>query len=171
MRGHDHALTKTLRQAIDAHAMNKINNHMLFSTVHGIAQGLLSDMEAGLVPDLRSRIRSEVEGDFLEQAQRLLDENRKDPAAMLVGAVLEDALRQLCRKHGLAEANSIDPMNTALRKADVYSEPRRAAVAAWAAVRNKAAHGRFTDYTDTEVRQMHQGVADFVATFLEGSKP
>jgi hypothetical protein len=120
---------------------------------------------------LQFRIRSEVEGDFLGQAQRLLDEGLKDPAAMLIGAVLEDALRQLCRKHGVAEASSIDPMNSALRKADVYGEPRRAAVAAWAALRNKAAHGRFNDYTDAEVRQMHVGVAEFVAAFLGDARP
>ena len=69
---------------------------------------------------------------------------------------------------------ALPPLELALRArylAERRQDPAAAAVAAWAAVRNKAAHGRFTDYTDTEVRQMHQGVADFVATFLEGSKP
>jgi hypothetical protein len=131
--------------------------------------GLQNDIESGFLPDLATKIRGEVEGDFLAQAQRLLEQRQKDPAAMLVGAVLEDSLRQLCRRHDVAEGDSIEAMNTPLRKAGVYGAPQQQAVTAWAVIRNRADHGRFTEYTEPEVRLMHQGVAGFVATHLGGA--
>lgn len=88
---------------------------------------------------------------------------------MLVGAVLEDALRQLCRKHGVPEGRGIEAMNEPLRKAGVLSLPQKQQVTAWAALRNKADHGHFGDYTEAEIRLMHQGVVGFVATFLGGA--
>jgi len=110
---------------MDAYALNKINDHMLANTVIGIAAGLVSDIEVDSYRISKQKIRSEVEGDFLGQAQRLLDENLKDAAAMVIGAVLEDALRQLCRKHGLPEGDGIEAMNEPLRKAGVYGLPQR----------------------------------------------
>lgn len=137
--------------------------------VHGVAQGLLSDLESGFIPDFEGRIRSEVEGDLLAQARRLLeDEGLKDPAAMIIGAVLEDALRQLCRKHGVPEGDKIEAMNEPLRKQGVYGLPQKQQVTAWAAIRNKADHARFGEYTEAEVRLMHQGVSGFIATYLGG---
>ena len=113
LRGREHALARTLKDTISSLNAAKVNEYVLSRAVDGIAQGLVSDLEAGLIPDLDLRIRSEVEGDLLGQAYRLLDADRlKGPAAMLIGAVLEDALRQLCRKHGVAEGDSIEAMNT-----------------------------------------------------------
>ena len=72
----------------------------LYTKFHGILLSTYNDYEKGFIKDLRSEIRAEVDTDFLSQAKRLLDEKLKDSAAMLIGAVLEDALRQLCHKHG-----------------------------------------------------------------------
>lgn len=103
----------------------------------------------------------------LAQAHRLLeDDDLKDPAAMLIGAVLEDGLRQLCRKQGIAEANNIETMNESLRQAGAYALPQRQQVTAWGAIRNRAAHGRFDDYDAADVRRMHEGVAGFLAKHL-----
>lgn len=85
---------------------------------------------------------------------------------MLLGAVLEDALRHLCRKHSLPEANSIEPMNAALRKAGIYGVPQEKQITAWTVLRNKAAHGRFAECTIQEARLMYQSVAGFIAGYL-----
>ena len=42
-------------------------------------------------------------------------------------------------------------------------------VTAWAAIRNKADQGRFSDYGLEEVSVMHLGVSGFVATYLGGA--
>jgi hypothetical protein len=166
LRGPNHGLTQTLQRALDATVVNKAGGSQLAHTAQGLAAGLVSDLEAGLIPDLQSRIRSEVEGGFLGQAMRLLDDGLKDPAAMLIGAVLEDGLRQLCSKHGVPEGSTIETMNEPLRQKAVYGLPQKQQVTAWAAIRNKADHGRFSEYTEAEVRLMHQGVLGFIAQHL-----
>ena len=109
----------------------------LFDTFHGILSAVLIDFNEGFLKDLRLEIRTEVESDFLAQARRLLDEGYKDPAAMLLGAVLEDTLRQLCRMHNVQEGRNISSMNEPLRQAGVYGLPTKDQVTAWAAIRNK----------------------------------
>jgi hypothetical protein len=134
--------------------------------VLGVLLGLKSDFEGGHLSNIRNQIRTEVETDFLSQAHRLLEDGFKDPAAMLIGAVLEDALRQLSRAHSLAEGDNIESMNVPLRTAGVYGLPQQQQVTAWAAIRNKADHARFSQYDIAEVRLMHQGVADFISKYL-----
>jgi hypothetical protein len=171
LRGPDHATSRSLPVLVTQAIQNRGTTEVHFvAAIRGFAAGLLDDLEAGFLPDLTTRIRSEVEGDLLGQVQRLLDDGMKDAAAMLTGAVLEDALRQLCRKHSVSvpDRSTIDPMNQALRKADVYSEPQAAQVRAWAAIRNSADHARFDAYDLSAVRQMHQTVAGFIAMYLGG---
>jgi len=169
VRGPNHSAVIGLRAYIDtARAHGRYRQGTFGGAIHGVANALLNDLESGFLPDLRTTIRAEVEGDFLAQAHRLLEEGLKDPAAMLLGAVLEDALRQLCRKHGVPEGNSIEAMNEPLRKADIYGLPQKQQVTAWAAIRNKADHGRFSEYTEPEIRVMHQGLTGFIATLLGG---
>lgn len=132
----------------------------------GILLATYSDYQEGFLIDLRAEIRAEADADFLSQAHRLLEERLKDSAAMLTGGVLEDALRQLCIKHGVKEGSNIESMNVPLRKAGAYGLPAQQQVTAWAAIRNKADHARFKEYDIKEVRLMHQGVNDFVVKHL-----
>lgn len=132
----------------------------------GILAALQSDFEGGFLADLRGELRAEVEGNLLAQAHRLLEEELKDPAAMLLGAILEDTLRHLCQKNDVPEGNSIEAMNVPLRNAGVYSLPQQQLIIAWAAIRNKADHAWFDDYSLDEVRVMHQGIASFIAKSL-----
>ena len=83
---------------------------------------------------------------MLEAAGYLLGETYKDPAAVMAGGVLEQHLRELCRKHGvdttsrLEKPKMIDTMNTDLAKASAYGKIEQKQVTAWAGIRNAAAH-------------------------------
>lgn len=134
--------------------------------VSGIARGLYEDLSGGYLVDVASQIRADVEADLLGQAHQLIQDGLKDAAAMLTGAVLEDALRQLCRKNSVAEGKSIETMNEPLRAKGVYALPQKQQITAWAAIRNKADHAKFGEYSAEEVRLMHQGVLAFIAQHL-----
>jgi hypothetical protein len=168
LRGAQSRTAAVLRDYVDMAITANIYEYTYFDdVVRGIATGLANDIEKGILPDLPMRIRSDVEADLLSQARRLLDdEDLKDPAAMLAGAVLEDALRQLCRKHEVTEARNIEGMNEPLRRAGVYGLAARQQVTAWAAIRNDADHAHFDAYDDRQVRLMIQGVNDFIAKHL-----
>lgn len=133
----------------------------------GALLAIKSDIEGGYFENIRSKIRSEVEADFLGQAFYLLEEDLKDAAAMIIGAVLEDSLRQLCHNNNVPEGNSIEKMNIPLKSAGVYGLPQQQQITAWASIRNKADHGRFSEYSLEEVRLMHQGVNGFIVKYLE----
>ena len=101
-------------------------------------------------------------------AEHLSNQGYKDPAAVLVGSVLEEHLRKLCLKNSLPVLVGVthkkaDSLNADLAGASVYSKLDQKSVTAWLDLRNKAAHGRYTDYTKDQVQLMLDGVRNFMA--------
>jgi len=67
----------------------------------GIMWGIKDDYEAGMLQDLAQMVEANVTGDYLTQAEQLLQEGKPGqhdhvPAAVLAGAILENSLRKLC---------------------------------------------------------------------------
>ena len=69
--------------------------------------------------------------DFLEMAEYLISNGYKDPAAVMAGSVLEEHLRQLCKKESIDTEETkedrqvpkkADRLNADLAKAEVYSK-------------------------------------------------
>ena len=135
----------------------------------GIAQSLQRDYKSGFISaSFAALVRSDVFADFLEMADHLLSNGYKDPAAVLIGAVLEEHIRKLCIRHGIAISEKGKPRKAELLNADlgskgVYSKLDQKSVTAWQDLRNKAAHGHFSEYTDAQVDLMQRGVRDFVS--------
>ncbi len=68
--------------------------------VRGVAiiKAASNDFSKGYLAETAALVRAEVFGDLLEQSEYLLSQGFYQAAAVLAGGVLEDALRQLCRK-------------------------------------------------------------------------
>jgi hypothetical protein len=91
---------------------------------------------------------------------------------VMVGSVLEEHLRELCRRNGilvetLREAGPVpkkaDLLNSELAASGVYNKLDQKAVTTWLDLRNKAAHGQYVAYSVDQVALMLQGVTDFMA--------
>ena len=129
---------------------------------------LQHDYENGYVSSLQELIHAAMFVDFLDMSTHLLSEGYKDPAAVLVGGVLEEHLRKLCLKNGLSieEADGrprkADSLNADLAKASVYDKLPQKSVVGWLDLRNKAAHGRYTEYDSKQVELMLDGVRHFI---------
>lgn len=132
---------------------------------HGILQAAAADYSGGYLFRVRSLVRADVLDTVLEQALTLLDAGHKDAACLVVGVALESTLKEMSAQHGVAEAK-LDKMNTDLCKADAYNMGMQKQVTAWAHWRNKAAHGEWDEYTESDVRHMLEGVRRFVAENL-----
>jgi hypothetical protein len=143
-----------------------------FHDYHPIVKGLgiliaaKDDYEGGYLFDTRTLIQAEVFDDFLEQAEYLLQSGYHAPAAVVAGAVLEDGLRQLCIRNGVTVSAKpkLDTMNADLAKAQVYTVLVQKKVTALADLRNKAAHGKWTEFTEQDVREMLPQVRSFMET-------
>jgi hypothetical protein len=146
--------------------------HSSYAIPHlvGIAEALKTAYESGYLYQIEELIHADLFADFLDMAKYLLEEGYKDPAAVIIGGVLEEHLRKLCLKNSIDiiinnHYKKADMMNADLAKSNLYNRLDQKNITAWLDLRNKAAHGRYTEYTDDQVNVALLGIRDFIARF------
>jgi hypothetical protein len=146
------------------------NSH--FSQMVGVARTIQHDLNNGLLADFEALVQADIFSDFLEMGEYLLQEGYKDAAAVIVGSVLEDGLRKLAERSGIPTTSgsgkplTIDPLNTELAGQKIYSKLVQKQITSWAHIRNKAAHGEFSEYSREQVQMMLLFVQNFAAEYL-----
>ena len=145
--------------------------HKHMSSVIGVVKALRHNLTAGYLQTFTELVHAAVYADFMEMATQLLDSGYKDAAAVICGSTLENHLRELCKKHGIAtEVNGrpkkADKMNAELAKVTAYSALDQKSVTAWLGLRNKAAHGEYAAYDAKQVDLLISGVEQFAARTL-----
>ena len=137
----------------------------------GVLQALSADVKAGYLRSFEELVHGELFGDFLDMAQHLVDSGYKDAAAVIAGSSLEGHLRQLAKKSTVDTARTTasgevpktaDLLNSDLAKAGAYSVMDQKNVTAWLDLRNKAAHGKYAEYENGQVKIMIDGIRDFL---------
>lgn len=137
----------------------------------GILSAIKNELSGGWLRTAKGLISSEIFSDFLEMSSHLLEEGYKDPAAVMVGSVLEEHLRNLCEKNNiethLEKGEKLVPkkasaLNADLAKHQVITKLDEKAITAWLELRNKAAHGRYEEYTKEQVELLIQSITDFM---------
>lgn len=138
----------------------------------GILTSIRTEVERGWLLTMKDLISAEIFTDFLEMAEYLLHEKYIHPAAVIIGSVLEEHLRRLSEMHGISLTivknnkeipKKADLLNAELAKVGAYSKLYQKNVTAWLDLRNKAAHGHYTEYNFQQVEFMLLGVTDFVS--------
>jgi hypothetical protein len=139
--------------------------------IGGVTEALRNDLQAGFMQSYEEVIHGELFGDFLEMAEHLMDSGYKDAAAVVAGSALEAHLRQLCNKNSLSvdvvsaagtKPKKADQMNAELANAGAYSKLDQKSVTSWLDLRNKAAHGKYAEYTKDQVALVVAGVRGFI---------
>jgi len=156
------------KQIEDIYTLNKGNSYYMPGCL-GVLESAYEDFKLDLLEDTKAIITAEVFTDFIEQAEYLLSENYKLPAAVLMRGVLEDSLRTLCKKAQivLSDKPKLDWMNTELIKARIYNTNVQKQVTAWAGIGNSAAHMKIDEFSETDIKNMISGIISFNATFLK----
>lgn len=138
----------------------------------GILEAIKTELEGGWLTTIKGIISAEIFSDFLEMAEHLLKEKYKDAAAVMIGGVLEEHLKQLSIKNEIqielikdnkTIPKKADQINVDLCKADVYNKLDQKSVTGWLDLRNKAAHGKYSEYSQDQVELMLKAVLDFVS--------
>ena len=153
----------------------QVNNSYVYNIEAGIniLQTLRHEIEHGWLKSLKRLVTAEIFSDFLEMSKHLLDTKYKDPAAVMIGSVLEEHLRQLCIANSVDTTivkgadiipKKADLLNSDLTKANVYGVLEQKNVTAWLDLRNRAAHGKYSEYSIDQVELMYLGVLNFVST-------
>ena len=109
----------------------------------GVLKSIKSEVEAGLLGNLKLQAQSGIFGDFINLAKESLDES-KDVAAVLVSAALEDALKRFAMQNNLdvAEKDMAEVIN-ALKSKGLLKGPQASIVQGHAKLRNKAFHANW----------------------------
>lgn len=172
--GKGSAYELTFQRARDTDSFNYVhgNNYDHLCEIQGALKGLKRALDAGLLSDMKRLLQADIFADFLEMAEHLLAEGFKDAAAVLISSVLEDTLRKLSQANGLpvtiqGKPLAIDRLNVELAKADVYLPLTKKQITCWADLRNNAAHGNYSKYTPSEVKEMLLFVQRFSADFMQ----
>jgi hypothetical protein len=134
-----------------------------------ILRAVREDVLGGYLTDVRTLISAEVFTDFLEMVEHLLDNGYKDAAATLCGAVLEDGLRRIASKNGVTVRSKEDLNSLTQKCADkgIFNRLVQKKINVWNEIRNNAAHGKFDEYSEQDVRDMEKGVNQFLAVSLK----
>ncbi len=140
-----------------------------FKDCVGVLQAAQKDYAGSYLFDLRSLVAAELIGDFIEQAETLVNEGYYVPAASLAGAVLEDTLRKMCDKQDIPvpERTKLDKLNADLARVEAYSKLIQKRITALADIRNNADHGHFKNFTKEDVVDMVAWTKRFTADYLE----
>lgn len=141
----------------------------------GILASIKYEIENDWLVSIEQLVSANIFGDFLEMADHLLNANYKDAAAVMIGSTLEEHIRLLCDRNGVSKefTNSsgdlkpkkADVMNADLKKANVYTSIEQKNITAWLDLRNKAAHGKYSEYKKENVEYMLQGVSNFISNY------
>ncbi|MGZ3864353.1 MAG: hypothetical protein ACXVPN_03880 [Bacteroidia bacterium] len=154
---------------------DRVNGQSPYETEKGIniLMSIRHEIEHDWLTSIQHLVTAEIFSDFLEMSRHLLDNKYKDPAAVMIGSVLEEHLKRLCINHSV-DLNSVkgadiipkkaDLLNADLVKAGVYGVLEQKNVTAWLDLRNRAAHGKYTEFTIDHVELMYLGVMNFVTT-------
>jgi len=165
--GKDHSYYDSFNTSVDDYYLSDIESGL------EILNSIKQEIEGDWLFTVKGLVAAELFADFLEMADHLLTQGYKDPAAVIIGSVLEEHLRQLCNANsvsiefennqGILIPKKADRLNSDLAKENVYSKLDQKAVTMWLDLRNKAAHGKYDEYTSEQVTNMYSGITEFMA--------
>ena len=139
--------------------------------IMGVVEALRDDIKLDYLASYAELLHAELFSDFLDMSLHLNEEGYKDASAVITGSSLEAHLRQLCAKFNIAaetqdssgiRPKKADQLNSELARHEIYSKLDQKSITAWLDLRNKAAHGKYTEYTKDQVSLMLAGVRDFI---------
>ena len=150
------------------HERCTVNMHSKATIGQGILKAAKKDIEEGHLKKIETLVAADIFEDFLEMSEHLVEQGYKDPAAMLVGAVLEDGLRKIAKNNGitLKSKEDIASLNQKLVDAKIFNRLIQKKVNVWNEIRNKADHAEFEKYDLNDVKEMLKGVRDFLGQHL-----
>lgn len=130
----------------------------------GVLKGCLNDFENGFVVGQEFIIAGEIFESVIEESKHLLKTNHKDASAVLARVIVEDALKRIAKNIDIPYDIKASRLNDELKKIGVYSQPQWRLIQSWLDIGNAAAHGEFEIFTEDDVKNMLNGVEQFLAS-------
>ncbi len=143
--------------------------------LRGVLVTMERDYRAGMSRTLDERVHGAILDDLVGQGDRHLDAGLWAAAAIVIGAALEQHLRQLAARldvafeipdaRGVLHAKPAQRLNDDLRLTPAYPHTEWQQIQRWLQARDRAARGELgndSEPLEPELRQMALGVRDFI---------
>ena len=133
----------------------------------GLLRGTKDDWEHGLLGKIEYIVAGATFDDFLDRAAEYHRGNKKIEASVLASAVMEDTVKKIAQKNGLAtEGKTLDPLIGELVKANVFTPVKGKRVKAYAGVRNHALHAEWDKFDISDIGQLIEGTRELIESYL-----
>jgi len=148
-----------LNSLADSLAMKNI--HMFnFYKVVGTLESVRDSFKEGFTGKMRFLLHADMFDSLVGQAEALLMEGHRIPAAVLGRIVVERWVRDEAEKAGIVDFDQAraSTLNDALRKQGAFTKGKSAQVQSFLTIGNSAAHGKDQEFDEHDV----QRILDFV---------
>jgi len=112
----------------------------------GILEGLTKDWEAGLLTEIKYLITANDFDSFLDHANEYHTQGKKQEAAVIVSAVLEDTLKNLAEKHNIEHPGNLSPLVDLLKSKGILKPVKARRIKTLIELRNSAFHARCEEF-------------------------
>lgn len=131
----------------------------------GVFMAAKEDFEGGYLFNVDLRVSGEVFGDFVVLAKHALSERRKDVAAVLACAALEDALKRYAAANDLSvDGKTMIEVVNALKGSGLVSGAQKTLLDAMPRIRNHALHAEWDKLSEPDVNSVIGFVEQFLLT-------
>ncbi len=135
--------------------------HELF----GVFQAAREAYDNGFLFDLEVETAADVFGSFASAAKHAMKENKKDVAAVIASAALEDALKRFAVRSGLNIGDkTMATVINALKSKGLVSGAQKSLLDGMLKTRNSAMHADWNKITEPEVSSLIGFVEQFLLT-------
>ncbi|MCG8685603.1 MAG: hypothetical protein MI892_12060, partial [Desulfobacterales bacterium] len=161
----------TEKQSIYYKQANSINvgvSCFVLKQIIGVVRALCLDIKSGYLKSFAEIVHADLFSDYFEMAQHLLENGYKDASAVIAGSTLEAHLKQLAIKFTVntesdkGKSKKADLINADLVKAGAYNKLEQKNITAWLDLRNNAAHGDYSAYSEQEVELFLENIRGFI---------
>jgi len=161
--GNEHVYTKSFESEVQHSFRDDVGKGI------GILKAIKEDVIGGYLVNIRTLISAEIFTDFIEMAEHLIENDYKDAAALLCGAVLENGLKKIAEKNNikLKQDENLNSLNKKCSDVNLYNRLIQKRIHIWIDIRNNSAHGNFKEYSKEDVLEMIKGVRDFLIEYLK----
>jgi hypothetical protein len=154
-------LEKTFGKESDAYTSfknitNASNKEVWVPNGIAVLEAAKEIIEKGFLYKIQHLVTADFFDSVLEQAEYLLSEGHKDPAAILGRVIVEQTLKQIAEREAVisSEKMKLSAINDCLRKEGIYDKIKWRLIQGYIDLGNDAAHGHFDKYTDKQVEEM-----------------
>lgn len=134
----------------------------------GLLQSVQLEAQAGLLARLEDQVVATAFDDFLDHAAHYHKAGKVKEAAVLASAVLEDTVKRIAKKVGVAaDGYSLEPLIDELTKQGIFSAVRAKRLKSYAAVRNHALHAEWDKLDIKDVGAQLSGLQELLDEHLQ----